>query len=368
MTAAAAYPPGPAALSAGADWWACRLRVESAEPRVLRWVHQHLACTLTATAAGPGAPEVTVTAVAGPAAHRPAPTGPARRVEGFPGEWWDLTTTDGAQHWRRDTRSGPVAIARHDRSRWSVSAGPPDLTALTALRVLREVLRSRLAELGGLPVHAALAGGAGLPGMLLVGPAGAGKTTLALAAAARGGWVVSTDETTLVPAARGGVVGVGSPVAHRLGAAAGHALSAWPSLPDAPVLRRGSRTPGPAATKVWLTAVEAEVLLGAASAPAAAADAVVLLRPGQQLQVRRTGWHQVSAAHAVRAEYRPAAAGSWLTGTPAAEPGRGAAALDRLTRRLPLVELCWDPTRHAVDLVLDQLRVATRPGGPGVHQ
>lgn len=344
-----------------APWWPYQFRVSSADPELLRWVHQHLACTVTAVPIPPGTPEITISAAADPGeARRLSSTGqdPDSTVEGFPGTWWDVAPTADGMVWRHGADDHLVVITRTGPQRWTVTAAQFQAAALTTLRVIRELVRARLVDLGGMPVHGSLAAGAGLPGTLLVGPSGAGKTTLALSMARRRGWVVSTDQTTLVPAAGDQLLGVGSPVAHRVGAGATHALSPWPSLLDAPVLRRDSRSPGLSATKAWLTGAEADVLLGVSSAPAAPLDRVVLLRRHDNLDAQRSGWHRPATAHAVRAEFRdvdPAAAGFWLTG-PATDPAPGRDRLDQLVRRLPLTVLSWDPTRHPVELALDRLR------------
>jgi hypothetical protein len=248
---------------------------------------------------------------------------------------------------------------RDDAAGLVVAAAGAVATALLTLRVCREIHKTRLAEHRALTVHAALAAGPGRRGLLLVGGSGRGKTTLAMAMAQRGGWLVSTDVTALVVDPAGGLTGVGSPVAHRIGAGAMRMLLTGAGQPRVRLLREETRQfdDGPPTMKSWVTAAEAQALLGVAATASAPVRSLVLLAGSVELAA---GFADAEAAErSVRAELRltdPLYGEPWLAEPAEAQPpppeiDNTVAAL----LALPRVRLAWDPTRHDVETVLARL-------------
>jgi hypothetical protein len=353
--------------------------VRSADPEVVRWVRCHLDCTFGAATHLPPGPDVAVAVVADEAlvtVLAAAVDGRRTvRVPGFSGMHWDFAALDDdVDVWYHGAEVGDrVVVCRTGTDRWVVAATDRQQAALSAVRVCRELVRTKLAVGGALAVHGGLAVVAGLGGLLFVGPSGAGKTTLALALAQREGYVVSTDQTALLAQPDGGVLGVGYPDTNRVAPGTARRLAAHPATAEVPPLRAASVAGGDPA-KRWLTAVETEVLYGVASAPCARVDAIVWVRAERSLPAPVVGTVPPAAVAAGLADEfqarHPLIATYWLAAGGTQPPTGRVEDLMRLVRHAVLVDLAWDPTRHELAGVRAALagalaRRRTRPTATG---
>jgi len=373
-------------LTTISTWWPCIFRVRATGAETLRWVHQHLDCTLASAPApvAPAAAEVSIVLSADSSALRQVGAAVARirtrRVQGFPGQYWRRGVLEGLTVWYRAaegaTKDEAQAIVQIGPADWLAIASSGEAAALSGLRLARELLRTELACRPAVTVHAALVAGTDLGGLLLVGDAGVGKTTLALGLAQRRGYVVSTDQTVVVRGIAGRPVGLGAPHANRVGVGTVRTLTREIDEPHVALLRRDTRSfDGQPPTKAWVTPLETEVLYGIASAPLARVDAIVILGAGRDLvaiacpRSPGEGLPRGLAQQCRTAD--PLLGGFWLALPRDAhldDPGpKGPAGL---IAGLPTAELSWDPRHHAPDDALAALRrvlPARRSGEVAAH-
>lgn len=251
----------------------------------------------------------------------------------------------------------------HDDEGWHVVSPPTPAAARNPTLVARELLRWHLQDAGGLVVHASAASYAG-QGMFFSGDAGTGKTTLALAAAQRGGRFVSGDRTALLPMP-GQLAAAGIALASRVRSGTLSGLGIGPRL--------GGRTPLRELPGKWLlTQTDLESLAGigtAAAIPLSVAVFTVRSSEGAGAdgprfdeltpqQARELLDHQVLG-------YDNEWPVRWLTAglgypDPPPKERRHEAVLASL-RRLRLLRLTWNPSRDNVAVALDGLARATGP-------
>lgn len=157
--------------------------------------------------------------------------------------------------------------------------------AQVLLRVLRSLGRGLLLERGGVLVHSSFVS-VGDSGLLCVARSGGGKTSTALRLCQKGGSLVSTDRTLLLPAA-GRWLGVGGPDPVRVGIGAAQALgitdqSARHSVRPQPAVDQialASANPD-VDVKYELTLGDAEEILGIPTQESAKLGAVLFLERG----------------------------------------------------------------------------------------
>jgi hypothetical protein len=279
---------------------------------------------------------------------------------------------DGRPAWVSDQGHGNEndhVILRLGSDEWAVVADNPEATGRFAVRVGRELLRMQAAIRGGVTVHASCATLAGRT-MLFLGSSGNGKTTLSLAVSRHGGFLVSGDQTELLPHALGPVA-VGFPWVPRLGFGTldglglakvverSSLLRPQPSIVDNRVVDEARHFGSP--VKIELSLTEVEMLLGGFTTDAAALDAVVVLDRADEVLVGPADL--ASVLPLVTAELRepdPAFPDWWLDS--ANEVTGGPQSLDDLVdliAGLPLLRAYWDPSRHLVADVIDSLIRAT---------
>jgi hypothetical protein len=169
-------PEGTATLTAHCEWWPLTFLVKAPDPEILRLVRAHFDCTFKPDAAVAEARPVSVRVVPDPVLLRRLDdldeTGVVR-VKGFADEEWDFSESGGIQFWWRTSGTGqPQAVVRAGADEWYVAAVGRMPSALLAVRVCRELLRSELADRGALTVHGGLMATHGTGGCCSSAPAG----------------------------------------------------------------------------------------------------------------------------------------------------------------------------------------------------
>jgi hypothetical protein len=360
----------PVSARTTVGWWPLEFRFDCAERSVVTWFHHHLYTLATATVDLPPHRPVTVTAVVDEHLTdrliEAARTGGPRRVEGHVGEFWTVAPTWRGPTWCHgdppDAGRGRHAIVAEGVDRWLVAGVDPLTVAKAAVRLGREMLRTELAGRGAFTVHASIVAHPACGGVMFLGPTGGGKTTLALALARDGGYLVSGDQSEVLTRPGGGLVGVGFPWISRVGAGTLAGLGTDAIIQDAPLLRpqpsmsdgrftaraREFRSPD----KLELTMLELDALLGAGCMDVAPVDALVVLDPAPPdapLHITPTDHDEV--CERVRAEYRepdPVHASFWLAPPDRQPPdARAFADFRRTVADLPVYRLSWNAGRHA---------------------
>jgi len=348
-------------LTLNCPGWPADLLVRSSDAALLQALHAHLAVALIDCPPRKSSIVLTV--------YRDAKlleeftnalsAGDVSQVAGYLGASWSTAELGDTRVWLSADGSCVVVQAGFDD--WAVVTPERAIpAALAVLRICREVIRTRVAALGGIAVHGSLVRVPPLGGVLVVGDAGAGKTTLALWLAQRGGYVVSTDQTYLLPF---GVKPWGTtlPNAHRLADGTARLLGV-PLAEFEHRLIRGDTRSGPGAGpagapgKAWLTAVELHTYFGILSAPTAVIDQVVLAGPAQHLQVASIPTEEVPALmrdhvrqpDLMYPEY-------WLAPDSALPFLDVDTYLVELAESVPANRLGWDPRRDDVDAAVRQL-------------
>lgn len=353
-----------------APWWPLEFRFHSTERRIVTWFHHHL-YTLASAAVDLAPPRaVTLTALVDEEltdrlVDEVETRGPSR-IEGHVGEFWTVAPTPTGHTWIHGNPpdAGPVrhAIVRESPDRWLVVGADALTVGKASVRLAREMLRTELATRGAFTVHASIAVDPACGGMMFLGPTGGGKTTLALSFARDGGYLVSGDQSEILPTPDGGLVGVGFPWISRVGAGTLTGLGTDTMIQDAPLLRpqpsmtngrltaraREFRSPD----KLELTMLELDALLGAGCMDVAPVDTLVVLDPvpgDEPLRIARTGLDEV--VDRVRAEYREpdtVLASFWLSPPDDQPPhARDFADFRRAVAHLPVYRLSWNAGRHA---------------------
>jgi hypothetical protein len=360
--------------SAEATWGPASFRYESDDPGHVAWFADHWHTTedhpwppgrrafrLLETADPPLLEEI----------RRGLGERPAR-VEAFVGSHYLRGTVGGVACWVSAEGHGDNAhaIATRDGSTWLLVDGDAAVARRNASRVARELVRREVGLLGALPLHASAAD-PGWGGVAFLGPAGAGKTTLALHAGRGRGRLLNGDQTD-VCAIGGRPVAVGLPIVARVGIGTLAALGAVDAVVAATLRReqdaildgavaRGADAYG-SDLKVELTPAELERLLGVGVTPSAelAALALVEREPGLRAPaVARVALDD--AADTIRGEVRhpdPSWRDDWLALAPD-DALRREPPTDELLRRMlggvPVLRVRWDPARHAAADVLGAL-------------
>jgi len=373
----------PLRVRATNSWWPLDFDLVSSEQQVVTWFRHHLHTAATpARDLGPRLARTLAAVVDEELTDRLADVvrhcGP-RGVEGHVGEFWSVGPT-----WRGDTwcyRHPPGArrrrhvIVAEGQDRWSVVGVDPDEVATAAVRLGREMIRTELARRGAFTVHASFAVAPDLAGVMFVGATGGGKTTMALALARSGGYLVSGDQSEVLPTPDGPPLGVGFPWVSRIGVGtltglgldglveSAALLRPQPSIVDGRITDRARAFGSP--DKVELTGLELDAVLGVRGLDGAPVDALVVLTPaapGEPLRVVPTDLADVRED--LRREYRepdPAHAGFWLAPPDRQPPhardfGDFLEALDGV----PVFRLRWSPQRHRAQEAVAALR-ATLP-------
>jgi hypothetical protein len=165
-----------------------------------------------------------------------------RRVQAYVGEWWHRGAVDARPAWSLDVpadqHTSALVVRSDDTDRWTVLAGSAADLARGTVRLGRELVRTELAARGAITLHAATAISARFGGLLLLGPSGAGKTTLSLAIG-RDGFLSSGDQTEVVATATGTPLAVGFPWVGRIGAGTLTRFDADHLVETAPLHPRG---------------------------------------------------------------------------------------------------------------------------------
>jgi hypothetical protein len=371
-------------------WWPLQFRLYSTEPYVLRWFHHHLHSVAALMGAEQLAP-VSIHAVVdggltGEVLYA-LMNGQTASVEGYVGDIWTTGTVAGMPAWshgtppdRSDTAHVLVAVSPRE---WLVAGSRASTVATATVRACRELIRTELARRDAYTLHASLATGPKSGGMLFVGPTGAGKTTIALAAARAGGYLVSGDQTELVVPTSGEPFGVGFPWVARLGfgtlaqIGVDRAIESTPLLRHQPAMANGRVVPEArtyrSPTKIELTMLELDALLAVPPVDRATVDAVVMIKAADSN--RRPQAESATVAAVVddlREAFRepdPAFAGFWLA-APAQRPSdrRPFEALCGSLQRTPVVRLTWNPERDGTAEALAAVHAALGPRlGQGMH-
>lgn len=353
-------------LSTLCKQWPADVHVSSSSSALLRWVQFHLDHTIYEPRFQARIPSVSIIATSYPALLNSlaamVKSQESTLVEGFLGQYWQCSRIEDYLVWvevdsegRADRRK--IIIQASDRS-WIVCAEDDVSTALLTVRVAREVLRTSLARLGAITIHAALVGGTSAGSVLIIGGSGSGKTTLSLGLAQLGGYAIGTDQTELLRDHHepDRVVGTALPNANRLGPGTVSRLSLHPDGLLGPIIRDGSSIfdGNPAPDKRWVTPREAEVYFAVCSAPVSGVDTIVLLQRDPQASTPQS--YPVSLkdlSQHLTAEFRasdPLFASFWLTPSYDRPVNRCTLedAVDLLSH-LPRTLLVWDPTRHSIE-------------------
>jgi hypothetical protein len=339
----------------------------------LQWFHAHWHTTAQLSG-GIGRDELRIAGIIDARQRRAlADCHPTVRIAGHINVTYDHGAIDGRPAWvsAAGHGAGNEHVLIHSAERdWLVVADTPQAVGRAAVRLARELLRMETAVSGGVTVHASCATVADRT-VLFLGASGYGKTTLSLAASRRAGFLISGDQTELLPASVG-TVAVGFPWVSRLGYGTLAGLGARQIVENVPLLRQqesmiGQRVVEDAKrygspTKIELTHLELEVLLGVRTAGAAALDAVVVLALDDQLSVRRADPAEVMPlVHAELREPDPSFPQWWLdtAGRVPAQPRTVADLADRLAG-LPLLRVGWHPARHQSAAAIDELAAQIR--------
>ncbi|MFF5858529.1 hypothetical protein ACFY8B_23355 [Streptomyces sp. NPDC012751] len=347
------------------EWYRTRLRIHTGDPGVHRYLasQHHNVAPDTAVPEPLPAADLWVLADADPVAEGRLGARVGRR-QAFTGEWYaEHRGADGETVLvAEDTATHPHALITPDFRSWALVSPGPESLGLLATRTIRELVREAVLRDGALMFHGAAAQRPNGRGVVLVGDAGAGKTSSAVWLGRGGGRVVGTDRTFLAPTAAGWCA-VGLPVSTRLGAGSvaalgildklrGHApvraINPFRSGVDATPARRPE--PGLPLDKVWLSNSEVDDLLGVPFTAAAHADTLVVLEPatgGEPSVARLDAAEAAAALHPYLLAPDPDYRSRWLAADPAperAEPAR--AGLAGLVRECPVFRLRWDPAAH----------------------
>lgn len=365
-------------------WWPLGFRLLSRDPHVLRWFHHHLYTVAALTGEEPLA-RVSVRAVVDEGltteiqdALVSVETAP---VEGYVGNLWTTGTVAGLRTWchgappdRSDTAHVLVSIGLRE---WLVAGRNAATVAVAAVRTCRELIRTELARQDAYTVHASFATSGEYGGLLFVGAAGAGKTTIALAVARAGGSLVSGDQTELIVLADGRPLGVGFPWVVRLGFGTLARMGVDRAVESTPLLRRqpaivdGRVVPEArgflSLRKIELSMLEMDALLATPPADCAPVDALVMMNATRSTGPLWAGRATLTAAaDDLRDAFRepdPAFASLWLA--PPDEQLSDRRPFDTLRASLsqmPVVRLVWNPERDSTTEALDAVRGALRIG------
>jgi hypothetical protein len=348
--------------------WPIGFRITARRADVLSWIRSHLGYTVQSPGLPTDQPDQEIHVLIDRAltaeAGRQADAAASEPVEGFHGQFW-RTAAVGTRsiRYRSSSVGGAVAVIG-DRDRpgvWQIHADEPRTAALTVVRLCREIQRMRLAAQGAVLLHSSHVVLPGLGGLLFLGPKGAGKTTLGLSIAQQAGYVVSTDLTFVLPGPDGTVVGAAVPDTNRVAPGTLSRLAARSGVPDVPLIRSFlSEVDGnPPAEKRWMTVLETEVLHRIPSAPAATAQAMVVVEARTGIRDPSVEWLPFAdALPALKAEFRPPDhlfAGYWLDSEQSFSHA-GEEELVHTVSELRAARLCWDPATHDIDAVIAALK------------
>ncbi|MGW1006570.1 hypothetical protein [Streptomyces sp. NPDC002520] len=350
-------------------WWPLELRMLTQHRDVVQWVHHHLATV--AELVDPPVVRHTVRAVVDPgllaAAGREITAKAVATVEPYSGDLWVEGTLDGRRAWTRrqsvDDPSRALVLVDDAGGHWSVIAADTGETGRGVVRLARELLRTELAGRGAFTCHAACAYSDRFGGVLVAGSSGAGKTTLALAAA-RTGYLVSGDQTEIL-ASEEGPIAAGFPWSHRIWRRTLHQAGVDPSV-ERWLLRTQRSGPATAsaqrdrAAKLELTPSETSLLLRTPVAAACPLDTVVVLDRVPGRSAPRAVLVDPPAAFALLAghlrEPDPSFGTFWLA-RPGARPteAQDPAGLEAVLTNVRVASLAWEPARHSALEALDCL-------------
>lgn len=264
------------------------------------------------------------------------------------------------------------ALVTRDGDTWLLLGGEAGPPGLALVRIIRELVREDLLDQGALMFHGSGARTPAGRGVFLAGSSGAGKTSAAVRLAGRGGCVIGTDRTLLVPRVDGWWV-VGLPTSTRLGAGSVRALGIMDALGEVAPIRAinpfnqdlpDQSYQGMSEPKVSLSNREVHQLLGVRFAPAARAHEIILLARGG---FRSRLLPPAQAREALREHLLapdPDYPDQWLRPIRSPAP-QAAAALRRLAAlvsSVPVTRVQWHPRAHCDERTSERLLPAAAGG------
>ncbi|MFM9447581.1 hypothetical protein [Streptomyces acidiscabies] len=277
------------------------------------------------------------------------PAGPVVLIRGVPHH---RTVVEGHPAWVR-VGDAPYAYVHRGGDDWLVLREERGADRFRAAETLAaELLNVTLAGLGGTTVHASAA--TAPHGTLFAGASGTGKSTLALALAARGGAFIAGDRSVLLPGEHRWHV-AGAAVAARFGRGTLHATGHAGRVDAARLLRHGGTAPAPGSPKTLLTPAELHGLLGTRTSAGAPLARVALLEHATGAAPAVTRVPPDEAAHLLLPHLLPAPAPWWDDSPP---PPAALAPCPPV----PTFRVRWNPVVHTAGTVLRLLDGAGAPG------
>ncbi|WP_416970858.1 hypothetical protein [Streptomyces sp. 4F14] len=275
--------PAPAPDRTRLTWGPVRWELTSGNPAEHRWFAAHLSVTGDHLPYAAPLRTFRIEARTGTPEQWRGPTGPVVLIRDVPHH---RTVVEGRPAWVR-AGDAPYAYVHRGGDDWLVlreERGPDRFRPAETLAA--ELLGVTLAGLGGTTVHASAA--TAPHATLFAGASGTGKSTLALALAARGGAFVAGDRSVLLPGEDGWHV-VGAAVAARFGRGTLRATGHAERVDAVRLLRHGGPAPAPKTSKTpktpktpkppkaLLTQTELHGLLGTRTSAGAPLTRVALL-------------------------------------------------------------------------------------------
>lgn len=355
-------------------WWPTEFSITSSDREVLLWAHYHLSSAAAAIHERYVAHSIRVVTEPHLVTRLRArlSQGELSVFEPYPADVWAGGVIGGRRTWTRwnvmPNSPDSLVLIEESNRQWSLVAASAAAAKAAVVRLARELLRTELAQRGAYTFHAACAVTRRFDGLLFCGESGAGKTTLALAAA-QTGYLVSGDQTELFSDGRGWVMAVGFPWSLRVAPATLRALGYGLDFHD--LLVRPAATGG-MTDKLEFSALETEILLRIPMLPAYPIRAIVVAREDVTLSspvaslVRSAEVASLLAPH-IR-EPDPSFGPFWLA-SDEQRPGavQDLELLKAVVGDIPVIALGWVPREHQVHRTLEAIDGVLPPGRTGLR-
>lgn len=336
------------------NWWPVEFSIGTNEEHVKRWIQHHFHTTEVVAAIPTASVALDANADLVLAAQLTAEI--AERdgsVETYAGHSWDRGRHGGRRAWSHgpsDSYHTQLVLIENGPSSWSLTAGSSRDAAIAAIRIIREILRTQLAVMRAHTFHASMAMHSQFGGVLVLGPQGTGKTTLALALGQEGRFI-SGDQVELLFNGRGDPIAVGFPWPVRIR----RGTARWLDLdPAGPNLRAGApgRSVAAVADEVTeLTMLECSTVLDVRTQSFSQVNAVLFVRPSGDGAPVLQELDRKSIAKCLKEDSRepdPAFPEFWLEER--ANPHPPALSVTEVVARLvnvPTAMLTWSPVEHS---------------------